>query len=217
MPAAPCGSTEDVGILTRIGRHTNDEVDVGGAKRGTRRDAQATAGVRDRILDAALAVLRESGLQGFTQVRVAERAGVRQSHLTYYFPAREDLVAAVAAHVLDGVVSQVQTAVADAARGTTATLLTRVVMAVANIGQMRAFVGLVVEADAEPTLRPLLVAGAQQVEAAVAATLGGEDAADRARMILAATWGLGLYQLAVRPARPADPTRGYLAWLTGAA
>jgi AcrR family transcriptional regulator len=187
------------------------------AKRVKRRDAQTTAGVRDRILDAAVAVLRESGLQRFTQVRVAEGAGVRQSHLTYYFPTREALLAAVAAHAVDGIASHVQAAVADTARGATATMLTRLAMAIANIGQMRTFVGLVVEADADPALRALLVAGTQRIEAAVAAALGGDDAVERARIVLAATWGLGLYQLAVRPARAADPTRAYLAWIVGAA
>ncbi len=52
---------------------------------------------RRRILvAAALEVIGESGLGGFTQPRVAARAGMRQSHLTYYFPTRDDLLLAVA-------------------------------------------------------------------------------------------------------------------------
>jgi AcrR family transcriptional regulator len=51
---------------------------------------------RQEILDAALAVLRDDGYVGFTQPRVAARAGMRQSHLTYYFPTRADLLMAVA-------------------------------------------------------------------------------------------------------------------------
>ncbi|MDD7964058.1 TetR/AcrR family transcriptional regulator [Actinomycetospora lemnae] len=51
---------------------------------------------RAAIVDAALAVIGESGLGGFTQPRVAARAGMRQSHLTYYFPTRDDLLVAVA-------------------------------------------------------------------------------------------------------------------------
>src|ERR1700749_4290862 len=48
------------------------------------------------ILDAGLTILREQGLAGLTQPRVAAKTGLRQSHLTYYFPTRTDLVAAVA-------------------------------------------------------------------------------------------------------------------------
>ena len=51
---------------------------------------------RRTIVAAALDVIGESGLGGFTQPRVAARAGMRQSHLTYYFPTRDDLLLAVA-------------------------------------------------------------------------------------------------------------------------
>jgi AcrR family transcriptional regulator len=48
------------------------------------------------ILNAGLAILREEGLAGLTQPRVAARAGVRQGHMTYYFPTRIDLLSEVA-------------------------------------------------------------------------------------------------------------------------
>jgi AcrR family transcriptional regulator len=51
---------------------------------------------RKNILEAGLALLREHGLAGLTQPRVAARSGLRQSHLTYYYPTRTDLLAAVA-------------------------------------------------------------------------------------------------------------------------
>jgi AcrR family transcriptional regulator len=51
---------------------------------------------RKQILEAALSLLREHGLAGLTQPRVAAKTGLRQSHLTYYFPTRTDLVAGVA-------------------------------------------------------------------------------------------------------------------------
>jgi AcrR family transcriptional regulator len=51
---------------------------------------------RGAIVAAALEVIGEAGLAGFTQPRVAARAGLRQSHLTYYFPTRDDLLVAVA-------------------------------------------------------------------------------------------------------------------------
>src|ERR1700744_3186502 len=50
---------------------------------------------RKEILDAGLTLLREQGLAGLTQPRIAARTGLRQSHLTYYYPTRADLLAAV--------------------------------------------------------------------------------------------------------------------------
>src|SRR5512142_1673792 len=52
--------------------------------------------VRDRILEAALRLLAGSGAHELTQPRVAKAAGVRQSHLTYYFPTRAALLQEVA-------------------------------------------------------------------------------------------------------------------------
>jgi AcrR family transcriptional regulator len=51
---------------------------------------------RQKILETGLAILREQGLAGLTQPRVAAGAGLRQSHLTYYYPTRADLLMAVA-------------------------------------------------------------------------------------------------------------------------
>ena len=48
--------------------------------------------VRDRIIAAAVEVLHEHGINALTQARVSELARVRQSHLTYYFPTRNDLL-----------------------------------------------------------------------------------------------------------------------------
>jgi AcrR family transcriptional regulator len=50
---------------------------------------------RKKILEAGLAILREQGLAGLTQPRVAAKTGLRQSHLTYYYPTRADLLTAV--------------------------------------------------------------------------------------------------------------------------
>ena len=62
--------------------------------------------VRDRILEAALDLLAQSGAQELTQPRVARAAGVRQSHLTYYFPTRADLMQAVARHSIERLAGQ---------------------------------------------------------------------------------------------------------------
>ncbi len=56
---------------------------------------------RQDVIEAGLATLREHGFVGFTQPRVAKLAGLRQSHLTYYFPTRLDLLTAVARAAID--------------------------------------------------------------------------------------------------------------------
>jgi AcrR family transcriptional regulator len=175
----------------------------------------APVGVRERILDAALATLSEEGLQKLTQVRVAKRARVRQSHLTYYFPTRDDLLEAVATRVVDEIASH-----ATAFTGTPGdqgAMLVRLAAAIADSAHMRMFVGLIVEADDDPAVRAMLATGTQHIEAAVATALGGADAVSRARYVLMAVWGLGLYRLLVRPPPKSDPTRSYLSWLGEAA
>lgn len=49
----------------------------------------------DEILHAARAVLVEDGYAALTTRKVAERVGVRQSNVQYYFPAKVDLVRAL--------------------------------------------------------------------------------------------------------------------------
>jgi AcrR family transcriptional regulator len=58
-------------------------------------------GRREQILHAAVEVLNSEGFGALTQTHVAKRAGVRQSHLTYYFPARNDLLRETAAYGCD--------------------------------------------------------------------------------------------------------------------
>lgn len=53
---------------------------------------------RSRLIDAALEVLLRDGILGFSQSKVARQAGLRQSHLTYYFPTRNDLLTVVVEH-----------------------------------------------------------------------------------------------------------------------
>lgn len=54
------------------------------------------ASAREKILAAASELLLNDGFHSLTQHAVAARAGVRQSHLTYYFPTRNDLLRATA-------------------------------------------------------------------------------------------------------------------------
>lgn len=55
----------------------------------------ASLSVSERLLAAAMIVIQTEGLQRMSQARVAQLAGLRQSHLTYYFPTRKDLLKAL--------------------------------------------------------------------------------------------------------------------------
>lgn len=62
---------------------------------GNTRNAELSSTVRIRILDAAQSIIDTQGLSQLTQPKVAKAAGIRQSHLTYYFPRRVDLLSAL--------------------------------------------------------------------------------------------------------------------------
>jgi len=67
-----------------------------------RRDS--TTDVRTSILEAALTLLADHGVSKLTQPGVARAAGIRQSHLTYYFPTRADLLKATALYSIESMI-----------------------------------------------------------------------------------------------------------------
>lgn len=162
----------------------------------------AAGGVRERILQAAMAILREAGIQGLSQVQVARRANVRQSHLTYYFPTRHDLIEAVAVRFVDGGIHSLGGAAAGSAAGDAGALLQHIAAAITDRGHMRMFAGVIVEADRDPELRAVVARLTLRLQSALAERLGGgDDAMERAGLVLASLWGLGLYGLVVQPKR----------------
>lgn len=61
----------------------------------TRGPYAKTAGVRKRILDAAMEVFAETGYRATTMKEIAERAGISQRGLVHHFASKADLLAAV--------------------------------------------------------------------------------------------------------------------------
>src|SRR5262249_30528940 len=59
-----------------------------------------TMGIRDRILDAAVTLLRERGLAAATTKEIARRAGCSEGSLYTYFTTKEELLHAVMAERL---------------------------------------------------------------------------------------------------------------------
>jgi AcrR family transcriptional regulator len=106
---------------------------------------------KSEILTAGLQVLREEGFAGFTQPRIAARAGLRQSHLTYYFPTRLDLLAGVARAAID-----VQLAAIDRMLDTASPDLTaNMARGMVQHESTRVLMGMAQAADHEPALREL--------------------------------------------------------------
>ena len=64
-----------------------------------RTQAQRRDEMRERLLDAAVAVLRTKGHAGFRTAEVAAKAGVSQGALTHHFASKDDLVLAALEHV----------------------------------------------------------------------------------------------------------------------
>lgn len=71
--------------------------------------------------------------------------------------------------------------------------------------------GVIVEADGDPKVRAILVRITLRIQGMLAAQLGGDDAAERAGIILANLWGLGLYDFVLRPKRPGALAASYIA------
>jgi AcrR family transcriptional regulator len=171
-------------------------------------------GIREQILKAAMAILHADGIRGLSQVQVARRAEVRQSHLTYYFPRRCDLVEAVAVRFVDGVVRGIGEVAARAAPHDAGETLRRIAGAITDRGHMRMLTGVIVEADNDPDVRRVVLRETGRVQSALADLLGGEDAMERAALTLASLWGLGLYDFVFQlPAQRTVVMRSLLACL----
>jgi DNA-binding transcriptional regulator YbjK len=107
---------------------------------------------RQAIVTAGMAVLRQYGFAGFTQPRVASQAGVRQSHLTYYFPTRVDLLAAVAEAAIENQLSAVDAVFSGSSPQSAAAAIAGVAVRHENT---RVMMALAQAADQEPQLRQL--------------------------------------------------------------
>jgi AcrR family transcriptional regulator len=113
-----------------------------------------TADRRQTIIQAGITVLREHGFAAFTQPRVAREAGVRQGHLTYYYPTRVDLLKAVARAAIDRQLSASNSVVETTSPKTAAAELANVIV---RQGNTRVLMALAQASDQEPALRELFV------------------------------------------------------------
>ena len=108
--------------------------------------------MRNRILDAALALVRDHGLLALSQARVAAAAGLRQSHLTYYFPTRGDLIKAIVRALHTGTVAAMRMP-RPGEPGSVAQLREFLARCVRNPLMARLLLALLSATDEDPTLR----------------------------------------------------------------
>ncbi len=157
-------------------------------------------GVRERILDAGVRLLRESGIRALSGAQVAKLAGLSQSHLTYYFPRRTDLLVAVGRHSLGTVVEQLrgffnasESPLGDQAVRDRVRRLLRAQME--DRARTRMMLGLLVESQDEPALRAVLRENSGFHRGAAALALGRTADHPDVDIVLATLWGLGIQQL----------------------
>lgn len=143
--------------------------------------------VRESILQAGVTLLKEQGIAALTQPQVAKAAGVKQSHLTYYFPKRTDLLLGIAEHTIEGVMSDLSARMEG--QPPQAAIAETVATAMINGVPPRIMVGLIVAADADPTLRPPLRKLVKHVRARVQGFLdqAGATTGDDAALLFHAT------------------------------
>lgn len=154
---------------------------------------------RQQIIEAGLATLREYGFTGLTQPRVAARAGLRQSHLTYYFPTRVDLLTAAARSAIDRQLAAVDLVL----KGNASQAADAIAKVAVRHENTRVMMALAQAADEEPALRELFRELADGIVArsnTFLKTLNGASTEEHARLLHALSVGLAVVDLAtLRP------------------
>jgi AcrR family transcriptional regulator len=72
-----------------------------------------SSGARERILDAALEVLKADGYAGLTTSKVAARSGQNKALIAYHFGSKQGLVAAVAREVSQAITEELLGGIGD--------------------------------------------------------------------------------------------------------
>lgn len=126
---------------------------------------------RERILDAALDIIETQGMKALTQPKIATATGLRQSHLTYYFPRKADLFIALLDASHDRAARR-----APAAEPSLEDMLSRLLF---DRERMRFLLAIMLEIDDDRELLAVLHRHLAELAHVVAARLGrhGDDTA----------------------------------------
>jgi AcrR family transcriptional regulator len=119
--------------------------------------------MRNRLLDASVECLAETGYTGFSTNDVVRRAGVSRGALAHHFPTKADLVAAVADRLITLRAAEFRQRFAGipAPRRTVAEALD-VLWTFFDDASFHALLELIVAARTDPELRPVLARGTGQ-------------------------------------------------------
>lgn len=127
-------------------------------------DSKRGSNRRSEILAAARRMVREEGAAALTQPRLARYTGLRQSHITYYYPRKADLYAALLtdSHEQAG-------ALAEQVDGDCCEALLRIVF---DAESMRFYLSMLLASADSPELRAAIRVHTHAVEAELAIWLG---------------------------------------------
>ncbi len=148
--------------------------------------------MKEHILDAAVNLMAEHGLSRLTGPQVAKKAKVRQSHVTYYFPHRSDLLSAVAKRYIEGVAEE---ALRLSQQGKSTDALVTAVLG--DRRRVRTLIGLLVASEDDDGLRGQLVESVLNSRRLIGALLGLPEGDELPVLLQAMLWGLALQHFLV--------------------
>lgn len=155
--------------------------------------AEDILNIRDSILNAGVALLREKGIAALSQPKIAAAAGVKQSHLTYYFPTRADLLLNIAGRTIETMTANLEAQLEEKTRD--AALAETVAKHVIEGIPPRVIIGLIVATDEDPEIRkPLrkLIKGVRKRIQALLAKAGLDNSEEAALLFHATIVGLAV-------------------------
>ena len=155
-----------------------------------------TTDIRTRILDAAVLLLETEGAKSFGQTRVARAAGVKQGNITYHFPKKADLVAAVVERVNERRLAELEDLVERAhqlePQKLRALVFERLPTLAMDAKRSRVMLALLIEAQRDPSVAKLLTAVTARQRVALSALLQREPDDLDLQIVLATISGLSL-------------------------
>ena len=171
--------------------------------------------VRDSILAAGVGLLKDKGIAALTQPQVARAAGIKQSHLTYYFPTRADLLLGIAEQSIGRTMEDISARVDE--NPDQATLASTFTDVMISGVPPRVMIGLIVAADADSEIRKPLRKLIKHVRAQVHMLLTKSGLAsnpEAAMLFHAAVVGLGvMHQARMNPQSANEVRHGIAAML----
>lgn len=170
-----------------------------------------TTDLRTRILDAAIKLLETEGSKAFGQTRIARAAGVKQGNITYHFPKKADLVAAVVERVNERRLADLQDLGERADKiepeKLRALLFERLASMATEIKRSRVMLALLIEAEHDPEISKLMTAVTNKQRAVLATLLRREPGDLELELVLAMLSGLSLHVLGSEHASGASSGR----------